>query len=112
MITIADIKACVQNPALIKDSFFKKANFLTDSRGRLINYTGGYTVVIPCIVKGEKWAFRCWHNPVDEAKKRYSRISKAIKKSKLPYFCDFEYIEDGLMVNGEVQSITKMKWVE
>lgn len=112
MIDISDIKANIQNKVLIQDDFFKSAQFLKDSRGRLISYAGGYTVVIPSIVNGEKWAFRCWHVPVKDAKKRYSLISDAIHNARLPYFCSFEYAENGLLVKGESLPITKMKWVE
>ena len=112
MIDISDIKASIQSKALIQDDFFKDAEFLKDSRGRLISYTGGYTVVIPSIVNGEKWAFRCWHVPVEDSKKRYSLISDTIQDAKLPFFCSFEYTEKGLLVKGESLPITKMKWVD
>lgn len=112
MIDIADIKASILSGTLIQDKFFKNADFQKDNRGRLISYTGGYTVVIPTVVKGEKWAFRCWHTPIKDAKERYSLIGKSIKKSKLPYFCSFEYTEKGLIIKGESYPITKMKWVE
>lgn len=109
---IADIIACVQNPKLIKDPFFKNAVFSKDARGLLLRYTGGFTVVFPCIVNGEKWAFRCWYVPVKDAKERYSFISQAIQKSHLPYFCSFEYAESGLLVDDKLLPITKMKWVD
>ena len=112
MLDISDIKASIQSGVLIKDKFFKNADFLKDSRGRLITFTGGYTIVVPAIVKGEKWAFRCWHTPVSDAKKRYSLISKTVNNSKLPYFCSFEYQERGLIVNGETYPTTKMRWIE
>lgn len=112
MIDIADIKASIQSGKLIQDEFFKNADFLKDSRGRLISYTGGYTVVIPCNVNSDKWAFRCWHVPVKDSKERYSYISRAIQKSNLPFFCSFDYNEKGLIVKGETLPITKMKWVD
>lgn len=112
MVDISDIKASIQCKTLIQDEFFKNAEFLKDSRGRLISYTGGYTVVIPSIVNGEKWAFRCWHFPVKDSKKRYALISEAIHKAQLPFFCSFEYAENGLLVKGESLPTTKMKWVE
>lgn len=112
MIDIADIKASIQSKTLIKDEFFKNAVFLKDSRGRFISYTGGYTVVIPCNVNGEKWAFRCWHVPVKDSKERYSYINNAIQNSNFPFFCSFDYSEKGLIVNGETLPITKMKWVD
>lgn len=112
MIEIADIKASILSQTLIQDKFFKNAEFLKDKRARLIAYSGGYTVVVPAVVKGEKWAFRCWHTPIKDAKERYSFIGKAIKKSKLPYFCSFEYKENGIIVKGESYPITKMIWVD
>lgn len=112
MIDISDIKVSIQSKALIQDDFFKDAQFLKDSRGRLISYTGGCTVVIPSIVYGEKWAFRCWYVPIEDSKKRYSLISDAIQKAQLPFFCSFEYTENGLLVKGESLPITKMRWVD
>lgn len=112
MIEIADIKASILSQTLIQDKFFKNAEFLKDKRERLISYSGGYTVVVPAVVKGEKWAFRCWHTPIKDAKERYSLIGKSIKKSKLPYFCSFDYTEKGLIIKGESYPITKMRWVE
>lgn len=112
MIGISDIKASIQNGTLIQDKFFKNADFLKDSRGRLISYTGGYTVVVPANVKGGKWAFRCWHTSVKDSKERYSLIGKAINKSNLSYFCSFDYTEKGIIVKGESYPITKMRWVD
>lgn len=112
MIDISDIKASVQSKALIQVPCFRNAQFLKDKRGRLLSYSGGFTVVMPCIVNGEKWAFRCWHTPVDDSKKKYGLINDAIQHINLPYFCSFEYIENGLVVNGESLPITKMKWAD
>lgn len=112
MIEISDIKACIQSKTLIQDEFFKDAEFQKDSRDRLIFYSGGYTAVFPCIVNNEKWAFRCWHTTIADAKDRYYLISDTIHKSNLPFFCSFAYIEKGLLVNGNSYPITKMKWVE
>ena len=112
MVDIADIKASIQSRTLIKDEFFENADFLKDSRGRFISYTGGYTVVIPCIVSGEKWAFRCWHVPVKDSQERYAYISRTIQSLNLPFFCPFDYNEKGLIVKGETFPITRMKWVD
>ena len=112
MIEIADIKTSIQSNTLIQDDFFRNAYFLKDSHGRLVFYTGGYTVVVPCIVNNEKWAFRCWHVPIKNTNERYSIISSALQNTNLPYFCSFDYIEKGLLVNGKTLPITKMKWVD
>lgn len=112
MIDINDIKTSILSGTLVQDKFFQNAEFQKDKRGRLIFFSGGYSVVFPTIVEGKKWAFRCWHTPVKDAKERYSLIGKAIKKSKLPYFCSFDYVEKGILIKGESFPITKMKWVD
>jgi serine/threonine protein kinase len=112
MIDIADIKASVSSRVLIHDRFFANARFETDSRGRLKSYVGGYSIVFPCYVNGEKWALRCWHIPVDNSKHRYALIGEELRRINLPVFCAFEYEEDGIVVKGESFPTTKMKWVD
>lgn len=111
-IELTDIQASILNKTLIQEPFFRDAEFLKTSRGRLMTYSGGFTAVHPCIVNKEKWAFRCWHTPVQDAKTRYAYIGEAIQQARLPFFCSFEYIEKGLIVKGESIPITKMRWIE
>lgn len=112
MVDISDIKASIQSRSLIQNEFFRNADFLKDTRGRLITYTGGYSIVIPCYVNNEKWAFRCWHVPVKDAEKRYFHIGKKLCNTNLTFFSSFEYIEDGIIVKGNHLPITKMKWID
>lgn len=111
MPAISEILDSVQVPALIKDSIIKTGTFMKNSKG-LQFYSGGFTVVFPVTVGAEKWAFRCWHIPIKDSKKRYSLISNTIKKSKLPFFCSFDYTEKGIIVNGDSYPTTKMRWVD
>ena len=39
-------------------------------------------------------------------------LSEELQKIDFPYFCDFEYVEQGLVVDGEIVPITRMKWIE
>ena len=111
MPTISEILDSIQVPALIKDPIIKTGTFMKNSKGFQF-YSGGFTVVFPVTVGVEKWAFRCWHIPIKDSKKRYSLISNAINESKLPYFCSFDYLENGIIVNGESYPTTKMRWVD
>ena len=112
MIDISDIKVSVSHSTFIKDKFFKNAVFLKDARNRLLSYSGGYTVVFVAKVKEEKWAYRCWHTPISDPNNRYALISKSLKKSKLPYFCEFEYSKNGILVNGTIYPTSRMKWID
>ena len=47
-----------------------------------------------------------------EHKERYLAISKYFSKTKLPYFADFIYDENGLLVNGKLIDTIRMEWLD
>lgn len=113
MPTIPSIRTSVENQGvLILDEHARNGIFRRDDRGRLLAYSGGFSVVFPYnTANNKKWAFRCWHSDVKNSKKRYEIVSKAIQKAQLDFLCDFEYIEKGINVEGKVYPITRMKWI-
>lgn len=111
MISIPDIKTSISN-GLILDGFIKNGEFETDSRGRLKMFTGGFTVVFPTIVNGEKWGFRCWHNDLGNLRSHFEILSQELNKLNCPYFCDFVYVDEGIIVNGLKYPTTRMRWVD
>lgn len=113
MPTIPNIRTSIENQfILIRDSHAKNGQFLRDTRGRLVSYSGGFTVVYPYTLKGEKWAFRCWHANLGNVRKRFETISNVIQQSKLSYLLDFIYVDEGVVVDGIIYPTTRMRWVE
>ena len=114
MPTIPSIRTSVENKnVLVLDEHAKNGTFRRDARGRLIAYTGGFSVVFPYEASdGTKWAFRCWHSDISNTKKRYEIISDAIKRANLDFLCEFNYIEKGINVEGNIFPTTRMRWVE
>jgi serine/threonine protein kinase len=114
MPTIPSIRTSVENKdILVLDNHAKNGTFEKDARGRLIAYTGGFSVVFPYrTANGEKWAFRCWHSDIKNSKKRYETISKSIKNAKLSFLCEFQYIDKGINVEGNIYSTTRMRWID
>ena len=114
MPTIPSIRTSVENKnVLILDNHAKNGTFIRDVKGRLIAYAGGFSVVFPYeTAGGEKWAFRCWHSDVFNSKIRYQTISKAIKNAKLGFLCEFQYIDKGINVEGNIYPITRMRWID
>jgi len=108
---ISDILDSVRVPALIKDGFIRNGRFETSSKG-LIRIVGGFTVVFPVEVSGAKWAFRCWHTEMGNVRRRFQIISDYINTLASPYFCDFFYCDEGLVVDGKIYPTTRMRWVE
>lgn len=111
MVTHADIITSVNN-GLILDEFIRQGTFLRNGRGRLIQYTGGFTDVFPVDVHGQRWAFRCWHASLGSTQKRFSKISAALSQVSLPYFCEFKYVDEGIIINGLKYPTTRMQWVD
>lgn len=114
MPTIPNIRTSVENQSvLVLDEHAKNGVFRRDARGRLIAFAGGFSVVFPYEdTNGEKWAFRCWHSIIENAKQRCSIISKAINGAHLGFLCDFNYVERGINVDGEIYPTTRMRWIE
>ena len=114
MPTIPSIRTSVENKSvLILDEHAKNGTFRRDARGRLIAYTGGFSVVFPYEASdGTKWAFRCWHSDINNTQRRYELISEAIQKAHLAFLCDFDYIEKGINVEGTIYPTTRMRWIE
>lgn len=114
MPTIPSIRTSVENKALlVLDEHAKNGTFRRDARGRLIAYSGGFSVVFPYqITNGEKWAFRCWHSDISNTRKRYEIISEAIKDAHLDFLCEFNYVEKGINVEGNIYPTTRMRWID
>ncbi len=114
MLTIPNINTSIENKNIfVLDDHARNGTFLRDASGRLIHYSGGFSVVFPYETRtGEKWAFRCWHTDVVNSNKRYQTISDAIKNAKLSFLCEFQYVEQGVIVEGNKYPTTRMKWID
>jgi len=78
----------------------------------LLMYSGGYTRVFPITVGTKKYALRCWIAEVHEAEYRYEQLKHYIHNRQLTYFVPFDYIQKGILVNGNVYPILRMEWAE
>ena len=74
--------------------------------------SGGFSRVYPVDVGVKTFALRCWTRNVADAKRRYEEISACLKRIRLPYFVDFEYVSEGILVEGQKYSTTRMEWAE
>ena len=78
----------------------------------LLVYSGGFSTVFPIEVAADIYALRCWTRDIGDAKNRYEKISAYLKQVRLPYFVDFEYVPEGILINGRKYPITRMEWAE
>jgi serine/threonine protein kinase len=91
---------------LIGGSTFRHGN-------RVIQYAGGFTTVFPFTTKRrKKIAVRCWRADIGDAKKRTQAITTYLANLNSPYFVDFKYVDDALLINEFLYPIVTMDWVE
>jgi serine/threonine protein kinase len=109
--TIPDYSTCIKTPALIHPSVLKDGHPI-EKGVHLIKYSGGFCVVFPYQTPSKKYAVRCWHAEVSDAKRRTQVIANALKKSNLPYFVGFDFFEEGIMTPLGMQPIVVMDWVD
>ena len=74
--------------------------------------SGGFSRVYPVKVASKTFALRCWVKDVGNAKIRYEKISAYLKQISLPYFVDFEYVPEGVLINKIKYPITRMEWAD
>lgn len=109
--SIPDYSNAIETPVLIHPPMLHGGHPVKKGT-RLVRYSGGFCVVYPYETTTGKYAVRCWHAEVADAKKRTQIIAKALKNSKLPYFVGFEYCENGIMTAQGMQPVVVMDWVD
>ena len=78
----------------------------------LLVYSGGFSSVFPLVIGSNTFALRCWVRDIGDAEIRYQEISNYLNQKNLPYFVEFAYIREGILVNGTKWPITRMEWAE
>jgi hypothetical protein len=113
MVSKQEILTAIKNLDLfLKVPELKGATARINKNGNPFVYVGGFNMVFQLTHNLKKWAFRVWHVPMGENKDRYLAISKYLSKTKLYYFADFIYDENGLLVNGELTDTIRMEWLD
>ena len=78
----------------------------------LVSVAGGFSIVFPFTAGSNAFALRCWTRDIEDVETRYQGISNYLKQKSLPYFVEFEYVPEGILVNGIKWPITRMEWAE
>jgi hypothetical protein len=73
---------------------------------------GAFAIVYELQESGNTWAIRCFTKEVGDLQERYAAIAEHLKKVRLAHFVSFDYVKEGILVNGKPYPIMKMQWVE
>jgi serine/threonine protein kinase len=107
-----DIVTAMKNPQVSFKAKELIGGSIIQKGSRVIQYSGGYTTVFPFKnANSRNVAIRCWIADIGEAKKRTQAIAKHLSTLNSSYFAEFNYVDDALLVNGQLHPIVVMEWV-
>lgn len=113
MPSLTEYSAAIQNP----QNCFKNNNRLTaakpnlDSQGLPVVASGNFAVVYQLELGSKKYAVRCFTRLVTDQRRRYELLNKYLQELSLPALVEFEYQEDGILVQGRPYPIVLMEWI-
>lgn len=80
--------------------------------------TGGNAVVYKANERGgflsfkKTWAIRCFLRPISDHAERYEAISKHLRRVRLPYDVNFQFLKQGIQIRSNWFPIVKMQWAK
>jgi serine/threonine protein kinase len=108
-----DIVTAMRNPQVSFKAKELIGGSVVHKGSRIIQYSGGYTTVFPFHTKdSKKVAVRCWIADIGDAKKRSQEVSTYLNALNNPYFCDFQYLDDAILISGSIYPVVVMDWVD
>ncbi len=111
--TPQDYREAIQNPRIcFKDPDLQAGLPELDKLGLPRPISGSFASVYKLNCGEREWAVRCFTNNVKDQKIRYDAISLHLRSNPLPYLVPFEYLSEGININGQWFPIVKMQWVE
>jgi hypothetical protein len=111
--TMSDYQEAIQNPkTCFWDPELKNGTPVLNNLGLPKPIAGGFACVYQMICGSHIYAVRCFLVEQLDLEKRYKIISDYFKKINLPYMVSFEFISQGIKVNGQWFPILKMEWID
>ena len=105
-------------PKAFADPGLKAVALELDRFGMPKPATGGNAVVYKAQEPGgflsfkKTWAIRCFLRPISDHAERYEAISKHLRKVRLPYDVNFQFLKQGIQIRSSWFPIVKMQWAK
>lgn len=95
-----------------RDPELRNAVVQLSSVGLPMPRTGAFASVYRATAAGKHLAVRCFLRDIRDQEQRYAEISRFVQTDSLPYTVGFDFIREGLRVNGRWAPVLKMDWVD
>jgi len=111
--TLEQYNEALQSPQLVlQDVELKHGRLKTSGLGLPLALCGGFALTYTVDVGAKKFALRCFHKQSRELEQRYQAISARITQLANPYFLPFDFIPNGIRIQGAIYPIVKMAWAQ
>lgn len=108
-----DYSEAIIEPRFINDRELKNAQVELHPNGHPRVWSGQYAVVFKMETDTRSYAVRCFVTSVKDHQARYAALRDAVRSvGGLNCLVDFDYIEKGILVNGNWYPLVKMEWVQ
>jgi hypothetical protein len=116
---LTEYHEAVQHPSkAFADPGLKAVTLELDRFGMPKPATGANAVVYKAKEPGgfltfkKTWAIRCFLRPISDHAERYEAISRHLRKVRLPYDVNFEFLKQGIQIRSSWFPIVKMQWAK
>jgi hypothetical protein len=109
-----DFNEAMQNPAsAFRDPGLKTGDVECGPMGLPMPRSGNFADVYRVTARdGKAYAIKCFTRPALGLQMRYFAIAKSLRKQRLPFLVNFDFLEEGIRVKGKQFPVVKMEWVE
>jgi len=106
------INEAIQNPHLcFKDAELRTGTVAVLPSGLPKVVSGNFASVYQVQCPQRIWAVRWFRREITDQQIRYGAIGEHLRKVRLPYFVECEFLPEGIRVGGQWYPIVKMEWV-
>src|SRR5919198_675614 len=116
---LTEYHEAVQHPQkAFADPGLKAVALELDKFGMPKPATGGNAVVYKAREPGgflsfkKTWAIRCFLRPISDHAERYEAISKHLRKGRLSYDVNFQFLKQGIHIRSHWFPVVKMQWAD
>jgi formylglycine-generating enzyme required for sulfatase activity len=110
-----EYREVIQTPRLcFSDPELRQGQPVCDRLGLPRPRSGNFADVyaVRCLSSGQTWAVKCFTREVPGLRERYRHISTYLQQVNLPFTVDFQYLDQGIRIQGRWYPVLKMAWVE
>ena len=74
--------------------------------------SGNFAAVYRVTCNGHDYAVRCFTRAVNDQRERYAQLDAFLKTSLPQSFVEFQYLDQGILLEGDWYPLVKMDWVD